>query len=185
MSNQDKLHIWWWGNSGPANEEPLTIGQINTALQPALVASVVSGKQGNKISKAGWNYAVLKFLIEKCTLPVPVNAVLVANANPKNGNYSVWRKHLNVRASVNPLNALRSNDIMPSNSLSASNVANKNTLKKLIANLQKIIMHNGIDKGSIENSIKALSDMGFQYDDKKFPALASCKLVKLGISNEG
>ena len=44
-------------------------------------------------------------------------------------------------------------------------------LKKLIGNLQKIIMHNGIDRGSIENSIKALSDMGFQYDDKKFPTL--------------
>jgi hypothetical protein len=169
--NQDKLHLWWWGDGGPANAEPLTIGQINTLLQPALVTGVVSGKQGYKISTAGWNYAVLKFLIEKCTLPEPVNAVLIANANPKNGNYRVWRKHLNVQASVNPLNALKSNGIMPSDSISASNVANKKTLKELIANLQKIIMHNGIDKGSIEKSIKALSDMGFQYDDKKFPAL--------------
>jgi hypothetical protein len=170
MSNQNKLHIWWWGDSGPANSEPLTIGQINTKLQPALVRGVVSGKQGNKISTAGWNYAVLKFLIEKCTLPEPVNAVLIANANPKNGNYRVWREHLNVQASVNPLNDLKSNGIMTPDSLSAYNVANKK-LKELIANLQNIIMHNGIDKGSIESSIKALSDMGFQYDDKKFPAL--------------
>jgi len=172
MSNQDKLHIWWWGDSGPANTEPLTIGKIDTALQPALVTGVVSGKRGNKISTAGWNYAVLKFLIEKCTLPKPVNALLIANKNPKNGNYSVWRKHLNVKASVNPLNDLMSiGIIMPCDPLSASNVADKTTLKELIASLQKIIMGNGIDKGSIENLIKALSDMGFQYDDKKFPAL--------------
>jgi hypothetical protein len=171
MPNQDKLHTWWWGDSGPANAKPLTIGQINTELQPALEASVVSGKYGNKISAAGWNYAVLKFLLEKCTLPEPQKAVLIANANPKNGNYGVWRKHLNVQVSVNPHSAFKTNRTMPSNPPSASNMMNKNTLKELITKLQKIIVHDELNKGSIENAIKILSDLGYQYNDKKFPTL--------------
>jgi len=171
MANQDKLHKWWWGDSGPSNSEPLTIGQINAALQAALASGVVSGKYGNKISAAGWNYAVLKFFIEKCTLPEPIKTVLIANANPRDGNYGVWRKHLDVKVSVNPHNSLRTNSPMSSKSPSASNTVNKNTLKELIAKLQKIILHGEINKGSIKNAIEILADLGYQYDDKKFPPI--------------
>ncbi len=171
MPNQDNLHTWWWGPSGPANAGTLTIGQIEAALHPALAAGVVSGRHGKKISAAGWNYAVLKFLIEKCTLPKVVKAALIANADPQKGNYGGWRKHITVQASVNQYNALRTNCIMPAISPSVSNMVNENTLKELIAQLQKTIARGGINKGAIENSIKALSDLGYQYDNKRFPAL--------------
>ena len=121
MPNQDNLHTWWWGPGGPTNAGPLAIGQIETALQPALAAGVVSGRQGNKISAAGWNYAVLKFLIEKCSLPQVVKTALIANANPQNGNYGGWRKHLNVQATVSQVPALGINCIRAANSLTASN----------------------------------------------------------------
>ena len=29
----------------------------------------------------------------------------------------------------------------------------------------------GVNKGTVENAGKALSDLGYQYDDKRFPAL--------------
>lgn len=171
MPNQDNLHTWWWGSSGPANAGPLTIGQIEAALQTALAAGVVSGRQGKKISAAGWNYAVLKFLIEKCSLPQVVKGALIANANPKNGNYGGWRKHLNAKASVNPNPALGTNGMMVTNSLTASNITKKNTLEDLIAGLQKAIARGRINKGAVENAIKALAKLGYQYDDKRFPTL--------------
>ncbi len=171
MPNQDNLHTWWWSPNGSATAGTLTIGQIESALHPALAAGVVTGRQGKQISLAGWNYAVLKFLIEKCTLPKTVKAVLIANADPQKGNYGGWRKHLTVQASVNRFNALRTNYIMPATSPSVSNMVNENTLKELIAQLQKTIVHGGINKVAIEKAIKALSDLGYQYDQNRFPAL--------------
>ena len=129
MPNQDNLHTWWWSPGGPTNAGPLTIGQIETALQPALATGVVSGRQGNKISPGGWKYAVLKFLIEKCSLPQVVKAVLIANANPQNGNYGVWRKHRNVQATINPVPTAGINGIVAANSLTATKMTKKNTLK--------------------------------------------------------
>ncbi|CAB5123941.1 hypothetical protein D3OALGB2SA_3157 [Olavius algarvensis associated proteobacterium Delta 3] len=168
MPNHDKLHTWWWGDRGPANAAPLTIGQLITTLQSALDTGVIAG-----ISPAGWNYAVLKFLIEKCMLPERLRAVLIANANPKAGNYGIWRKHLKVQVTVKPHNSLRTNCTTPSNSLSISSMVNENTLKELIAKLQKIIVHDRMKKGSVEDVIKVLSDLGYQYDYKKFPTLKS------------
>jgi hypothetical protein len=171
MHNQDNLHTWWWGPGGPANAGPLTIGQIKAALQPAWATGVVSGRQGNKISAAGWNYAVLKFLIEKCSLPQVVKAALIANANPQNGNYGGWRKHRKVQAKINPVPAPGINGIMAANSLTAPNMTKNNTLVELISGLQKTIASGGINKGTVENAGKALSDLGYQYDDRRFPAL--------------
>ena len=171
MPNQDNLHTWWWGSRGPANADSLTIGRIEATLQSALAAGVVSGRQGNKISAAGWNYAILKFLIKKCTLPQVVKAALITNANPQNGNYGGWRKHLNVKASVNPDPTLGTKGMMATNSVTASNITKKNTLEDLIAGLQKAIAGGRINKGIVENAIKALADLGYQYDDKRFPTL--------------
>lgn len=171
MFNHEKLHKWWWGDSGPSNAGPLTIRQINTKLKPALDAGVVSGRSGHKVSVAGSNYAVLKFLINHCKLPDSLKTELIASANPKDGNYHFWRQRLNVKVSVNPVNALRVNGTIPSNSQSESNTVNENPLRELIAKLQKIIENGGINKDSIENAMKKLTDLGFQYDDKKFPPL--------------
>ena len=170
MPNQDNLHTWWWGPSGPAKAFPMTIGQIEAALQPALAAGVVSGRQGNNISDAGWNYAVLKFLIEKCTLPQVAKSALIANANPVNGNYGGWRQHLDVKVSVIPISALGINGIKATKSLTAS-IMTKEALGDLIAGLQKAIMQGTMNKGTVENAINALANLGYQYDDKRFPNL--------------
>ena len=173
MPNQDNLHTWWWGLYGPAIADPLTIKQIEAALQPARKARVVSGRQGHPISTAGWNYAVLKFLIEKCSLPQVVNAALKANANPQNGNYGGWRQHLNVQATVTQAPALGFNGIVTANGLTVPNMTKKNIfcLENLIAELQKAIVNGGMNKGTVENAVKALSELGYQYDNKRFPAL--------------
>ena len=49
----------------------------------------------------------------------------------------------------------------------------KNTLKDLIAGLQKAIARGRINKGTVENAIKALADLGYRYDDNRFPTLRS------------
>lgn len=47
----------------------------------------------------------------------------------------------------------------------------KNILENLIAELQKAIANGGMNKGTVENAVKALSELGYQYDNKRFPAL--------------
>lgn len=100
MANQDKLYGWWWGPDGPNSSEVFTIGQIETKLQPAKSAGVATGKQRNGITASGWNYAVLKFLIEKCELADDFVNILKSYADPHNGNYGGWRHHLDEKASV-------------------------------------------------------------------------------------
>jgi hypothetical protein len=60
---------------------------------------------------------------------------------------------------------------MAANSLTAPNMTKNNTLVELISGLQKTIASGGINKGTVENAGKALSDLGYQYDDRRFPAL--------------
>lgn len=69
MSNQDNLYTWWWGENGPAYVGPMTIKEVSDYLTNARSIGVVAGREGKQVSSSGWNYAVLKFIIEKCTIP--------------------------------------------------------------------------------------------------------------------
>jgi hypothetical protein len=99
MANQDKLHHWWW-TVGPQQPGPFTVQQIEQNLQPAKAAGVATSNKGGPVSYSGWNYAVLKFLIQKCTLPHSLQAALQAGKQ----NYGIWRQHMTVgNVLINPL----------------------------------------------------------------------------------
>ena len=166
MSNQDKLHTWWWSD-GPSISDPLTIGEIEMGLQPAKAERVASGRQGKTISNSGWNYAVLKFLIEKCTLSEGINSDLVANADPQKGNYASWRKYRNVQATVNSDRVHAGTVVLARPD--TLRVSDNEKLKDLIIRLQKSIAGDGMNKETVVTAIRVLSSLGYQYDYMRFP----------------
>lgn len=99
MANQDNLHNWWW-TAGPQQPGPFTVQQIEQNLQPAKAADVATSNKGGPVSPSGWNYAILKFLLQKCALPQSLQAALQAGAQ----NYGIWRQDMTVaNILVNPL----------------------------------------------------------------------------------
>ncbi len=98
MANQNRLYDWWWGPNGPQSAGPFTIKQIDDELLPAKLAGVAVGKNGKAISGSGWNYAVLKFLIEYCELPD--NAIKKFIFYARNSKYRNWKDHPNVNATI-------------------------------------------------------------------------------------
>lgn len=107
MANQDNLHHWWW-TQGPQKPGPFTVEEIEQKLQPAREAGIATGNNGERVSPSGWNYAILKFLLQKCALPQFLQATLNAGAN----NYGIWRQHIAVGdISINTLH--ETNQIHP------------------------------------------------------------------------
>jgi hypothetical protein len=103
MANQDLLHEWWWSPQGPKKLGPITIHTLEEKLLKAREAGVVIGR-GNQapiLSPAGWNYAVLRFLIVYCTLPNGLRDTFIEYAHPRRGNYRLWRNHLEVVININ------------------------------------------------------------------------------------
>ena len=98
MNNHDLLYAWWWSNAGPRIAELMSIQQIENNLIPARNNLIVMGLDGNRLGNAGWNYAVLKFLLQYCDLPDNVRNIFQGN-----GNYGVWRQHLVVEVNVRSL----------------------------------------------------------------------------------
>jgi hypothetical protein len=99
MANQDNLHNWWW-IAGPQQPGPFTVQQIEQNLQPAKAAGVAKSNKGGPVSLSGWNYAILKFLMQKCALPQSLQAILQTGAQ----NYGIWRQHMTVgNILINPL----------------------------------------------------------------------------------
>jgi hypothetical protein len=91
MANQDNLHSWWW-TSGPQQSGPFTVQQVEQSLQSAKSAGVATGTNGGPVSNSGWNYAILRFLLQKCALPQSLHAALHNGAQ----NYGIWRQHMTV-----------------------------------------------------------------------------------------
>jgi len=50
-------------------------------------------------------------------------------------------------------------------------VTKKTTLKDLIEELQKAIANGGMTKLTVDAAIRNLSELGYQYDYKRFPPL--------------
>lgn len=99
MANQDNLHNWWW-TAGPQQPGPFTVQQIEQNLQPAKVAGVATSNKGGPVSHSGWDYAILKFLMQKCALPQSLQPALQVGAQ----NYGIWRQHMTVgNILINPL----------------------------------------------------------------------------------
>jgi hypothetical protein len=110
MPNQDRLHEWWWSENGPQKAGPSTINDVSIMLDTAKIAGVARGRTPTGISQSGWNYAVLKFLIEYCVISPPnqnIRADLVAYAHPKTENYNSWRRHGAVEVTINSLMTLK------------------------------------------------------------------------------
>ncbi len=101
MANQDLLHAWWWSTQGPKKQGPITIHTLEENLLKAREAGVVHGRDENNdsITGQGWNYAVLKFLIEYCTLPFGLTDTLKKCA--KDNKYQLWKMHSYAVISVN------------------------------------------------------------------------------------
>jgi hypothetical protein len=182
MSNQDKLFNWWWSPSGPCEEGPLYVLKIATLLDEAKNANVVQGREGKTITKAGWNYAVLKFLIENCTISPEIKQKLVAFANPKTGNYARWQDFSNSFAKINrtsnAVNTTRSSaqaqvhrSTFVSQYEKISDVHDQGSLRGLIAFLQGAIAGGGIDYEVLKRAVIDLSALGYQYDHDLFPDL--------------
>ncbi|QEY63797.1 hypothetical protein FXN65_17710 [Metapseudomonas lalkuanensis] len=56
-------------------------------------------------------------------------------------------------------------------------------LGKLIASLQKKILEDGLDKASIEGAIKELENLGYQYNEDRFPPLVGTENFSNNISD--
>jgi hypothetical protein len=182
MSNQDKLLNWWWSLNGPRDEGPLSIRGIATLLGKARHANVVRGRQGKTISKAGWNYAVLKFLIENCTISPEVKQKLLIFANPQTGNYARWQDFGDCSAEITRTSAAvhmtRSSAqaqvhgpsvVSPDEKL--PKVHDQGSLPGLIADLQSAIADGGMDYEELKQAVTGLSALGYQYDHDLFPDL--------------
>jgi len=182
MSNQDKLLNWWWSPNGPREEGPLPVRRIATLLGKARHANVVQGRQGKTISQAGWNYAVLKFLIENCTILPEVEQKLVAFANPQTGNYARWQDFgdcsTEIRRTSTAVHITRSSAqaqvhettvVSPDEKL--PDVHDQGSLPGLIAVLQRAIADGGIDYEVLIQAVAGLSALGYQYDHDLFPEI--------------
>lgn len=192
MSNQDKLLNWWWGPNGARKEGTLSVREIATLLGKARHAKVVQGKQGKTISQAGWNYAVLKFLIENCTISPKVKQKLVAFANPQTGNYARWQDFgdcsAEIRRTSTAVHMTRSSAqakvhgpsvLSPDEKL--PDVHDQCSLPGLIAVLQGATADGGIDYEVLKQAVNDLSALGYQYDHDLFPDLENTENYKDSI----
>jgi hypothetical protein len=181
MSNHERLFNWWWSPDGPRAEDPLPISEIAALLTKARDADVVQGRQGKTISQGGWNYAVLKFLIEYCRIiPPEVRQKLVALANPKTGNFGRWRDfggcsteitrpstavhmtHSSVPAHVHGPAVVPPDEKLP-------DVHGQCSLRELIAVLQRAVAGGGINREALKHAVNCLSELGYRYDSELFP----------------
>ena len=182
MSNQEKLINWWWSPNGPCEKGPISVRKIGILLGKARNDNVVKGRQGSSVSQAGWNYAVLKFIIEYCTLSSEVKQKLVAFANPRSGNYARWQDFNDYSAEIMRISAA---DHVPNSSAQAQAYGpsiispveklpdddGKVLLSYLIADLQGAIANGGIDSEVLKQAMHVLLALGYQYDHDLFPDL--------------
>ena len=172
MSNQDILFDWWWSQNGPRKEGPQSICEISTLLDVARQAEVVRGKNGGPITEAGWNYAVLKFLIEYCTPSSEVHRELKAFAHPP-VNYAGWKNFRDRPARTTRLSAQTQahEPCVASPNEKLPDVNAPVSLQDLIADLQSAIKNEGIEYGTLKKAVADLSRLGYQYDHALFPDL--------------
>lgn len=100
MANQDLLYAWWWSDKGPRIQSPVSINDLSNNLTTARNNLIIVGRDENRIKDSGWNYAVLKFLIEYCNLPSNLRNIFIEHSNPNNGRYSIWKDYLNNAVTV-------------------------------------------------------------------------------------
>lgn len=89
MANQDILYRWWRTHKYPTNTD-ITVLEISEKLLGARGQLNYRAEHATEISDPGWNYAVLKFLIEYCEITDGELSVLKEKANSKSGNYGYW-----------------------------------------------------------------------------------------------
>lgn len=182
MSNQDILFDWWRSQNGPRKEGPQSIREIAILLDVSRRAEVVRGKNGGPITEAGWNYAVLKFLIEYCTTSPEVHRKLKAFAHPRTGNYAGWKNFGDRPAEIRRLSTtVRTTRLSAQTQAHEPCVASPNeklpdvnapvSLQSLIADLQAAIKNGGIELGTLKKAVADLSRLGYQYDHALFPDL--------------
>ncbi len=182
MSNQEKLFTWWWSLNGPREDGPLSVRKIASLLEKARHNDIVQGKRGKTISHAGWNYAVLKFLIKYCIITPEVEQKLVAFANPRTGNYSRWKDFEDFSAVVKltatdvgktlssaPAQLSRTRTVPPKET--PPDIKDEGSLPGLIAVLQGAVAAGGIDYEVLRKAVTCLSTLGYRYDYDLFPEL--------------
>jgi hypothetical protein len=190
MSNQDKLLNWWWSPNGPREEGPMSVRKIETQLRNARQDNVVEGRYGQTISQAGWNYAVLKFLIENCVVAPGVKLKLVAFANPQKGNYARWQDFGDCSAQIGRTStavhmACSSAQVQVHDTVQLEekppNIEEQSSLPRLIYVLQSAIANGGIDYEVLKQAENGILALGYQYNHNLFPDLVNTESYKDSI----
>lgn len=93
MSNHERLFAWWWSESGPRHNNSIRIDDLGTELyRVSKNLAIVRGHDINNtasrpVTPAGWNYAVMKFILTYCDIEESTRIYLVENKI----NYGKWR----------------------------------------------------------------------------------------------
>lgn len=99
MANQDILYNWWCGNNHPINSE-VSILEVSKILEGARGQLNYRGKDKKEISVAGWNYAIMRFILNYCDI-IELEKVNFNNkADPISGNYGYWNTRHTVLVKV-------------------------------------------------------------------------------------
>ena len=105
MANKDSLYSWWWSNSGPSTEGPISVSGIAVKLSEARKANQIPQLK-DPLTESGWNYAILKLLLDFC---IPISGVKslfwtdLLNNNNNMGNYGIWKKYQNEQIEINKI----------------------------------------------------------------------------------
>lgn len=103
MSNQEILYKIWFQKNMPIKEVSLKeIGEFAANNKGSLKSSLTS--KGAQITTSGFNYAVLKFILEYCSpsnWPKDLWEEFEKAKNPMKGNYAIWKKYPHLKVNIN------------------------------------------------------------------------------------
>ncbi|KXS43908.1 MAG: glycine betaine/proline transport system substrate-binding protein [Methanolobus sp. T82-4] len=177
MANQDILYELWMEHNNPTKTSIHDIEVFAKQQKNKLNSS------GKEITPSGFNYAILKFILEYCDIndwPISLQNEFDAAKSPKKGNYGIWKKHIHRELTVKSKFTPNTHSIENEETAVDEKRLNNIDIKRGYVVLPDNNVRFGVKIANTTESVIADVEVILNYPDSLF-SLQNERIQKIGI----